>query len=109
RILALRLDRDVAVGAVLQAQLHEGKTQKVVRLGERAYRALAAAATGALLDRHSRRNTEDRIHIRPRCTLHELARVGVERFEVAALALGEKDVECERGLARARHARDDRE
>ena len=38
--------------------------------------------------------------------LHELARVGVERFEVAALALGEQDVEGEGGLARARHAGD---
>jgi hypothetical protein len=38
--------------------------------------------------------------------LHELAGVGVERFEVAALALVEQDVEGDGGLARAGDAGD---
>ena len=41
--------------------------------------------------------------------LHELARVGVQRFEIAALAFGEHDVERERRFARARDAGDHRE
>ena len=106
---ALRLDGDVAVRAVLRAELHVQQAQEVIDLGERRHRALAAAAAGALLDGDRRRDAEDRIHVRARGRLHELARVGVEGFEVAALALVEEDVEGERGLARAGHAGDDRE
>ena len=106
RVLGLRLDRHVAVGAVLRAELHVHQPQEVVDLGERGHRGLAPAAAGALLDRHGGRDAEDCVHVRPGRGLHELAGVGVQRFEVAALALGEDDVERERRLARARHARD---
>ena len=41
--------------------------------------------------------------------LHELSRVGVERLEIAALTLGEQDVEGDRALAAAAHTRDHRE
>ena len=81
----------------------------MIDLGQRRDRALAAAARGALLDRDRRRNAEDRIDVGPRGGLHELARVGVERFEVAALALGEHDIECKRRFAAAGHAGDDGE
>ena len=104
RVEALRLDRHVAVRAELRAQLHEQQAQEVVDLGLRGHRALRAAAAGALLDRHRGRDAEDRVHVGLRRRLHELARVGVERLEVAPLALGEDDVEGERGLARARDA-----
>ena len=87
---------DVAVGAVLHAELHVQQAQEVVDLGERRDRALAAAAAGALLDRHRRRNAEDRVDVGPRRRLHELARIGVERLEIAALAFVEQDVERER-------------
>ena len=105
-LLALRLDRDLAIGTVLRAELDEEQSQKVMHLGERAHRGLAAAAARALLDRYRRRDAEDRVHVGPRGRLHELARIGVERLEVAALALVEQDVEGERGLARARDAGD---
>ena len=81
----------------------------MVDLGERRHRALAPAAAGALLDRHRRRNAEDRVHVRPRGRLHELPRVGVQRFQIAALAFGEQDVEGERALAAAADAGDDGE
>ena len=106
RVLGLRLDRHVAVGAVLRAELHVHQPQEMVDLGERGHRGLAPAAAGALLDRHRGRDAEDRVHVRPGRGLHELAGVGVQRFEVAALALGKDDVECERRLARARHSGD---
>ena len=78
----------------------------MVDLGDRGHRALAAAAAGALLDGHRRRDAEDRVHVGPRGRLHELPRVGVQRLEVAALALGEQDVEGERALAAAADAGD---
>jgi hypothetical protein len=98
-----------AVRAVLHAELHVEQAQEVVDLGQRADRALAPAAAGALLDGDGRRDAEHGVDVGPRRRLHELARVGVERFEVAALALGEEDVEGQRGLARAGHAGDDGE
>src|SRR5207344_852056 len=72
-------------------------------------RALGAAAAGALLDGDGRRDAEDRVDVWLRRGLHELARIRVERLEVAALSLGEQDVEGEGGLARARDARHDGE
>ena len=105
----LRFDGDVAGGAELRAQLHVEQAQEVIDLGERGHRALAAAAAGALLDGDRGRNAVDRIHVRPRRGLHELARVRVQRFEIAALAFVEDDVERQRGFARARHAGDDGE
>src|ERR1019366_8004989 len=61
----LRLDGDVAVGAVLRAELDEQEPQEVVDLGERCDRALASAAAGALLDRDRWGNAEDRIDVGP--------------------------------------------
>ncbi len=105
----LRLDRHVAGGAELRAELHESQAQEVIDLGERGHRALAAAAAGALLDGHRRRDAVDGVDVGARRGLHELARIGVQRFEIAALAFVEDDVEGERGFARARHAGDDGE
>ena len=105
----LRLDGHVAGGAELRAELHVQQAQEVIDLGERGHRALAAAAAGALLDGHRGRNAVDGVDVRARRRLHELARIGVQRFEIAALAFVEDDVEGERGFSRARHARDHRE
>ena len=81
--------------------LTKSEAQEVMDLGERAHRALPAAAAGALLDRHRGRDAEDGVHVRAaRRRLHKLPRIGVERFQVAALALGKQDVEGQRGLAR---------
>jgi len=77
-----------------------------VDLGQRRHRALAPAAAGALLDRHRGRDAEQAIDVGPAGRLHELARVGVERFQVAPLALAEDDVEGQGGFARAGQAGD---
>ena len=106
---ALRRHRHLAVGAILRAELHIEQAQKVIQLGQRGHRTLAPAAAGALLDGDRRRNAVNGIHIRPRGWLHELARIGVERFEIAPLALAKQDIEGQRGLARAGHAGDHRE
>ena len=97
----------LAVGTVLRAQPHIDQAQEVIDLGQRRHRALEPAAAGALLDRHRGRNAVNGIQIGPRRRLHELARIGVERFQVAALALVEQDVEGQSGFARAGHAGDD--
>ncbi len=106
---ALRLDRDVAVGAVLRAELHEQQPQERVDLRERGHGALPAAAAGALLDGHGGRNAVHPVHVGPARGLHELPRVRVEGFQVPALALGKEDVEGDGALAAAAHARDDAE
>ncbi len=109
RIGGLWLDRHVAVGAVLDAELDVQQAQEVVDLRQRPDGALAAAAAGALLDRDRGRDAEDRIDVGTGRRLHELPRVGVERLEVPALPLGEHDVEGQRRLAGAGHASDDGE
>ncbi len=109
RVLALRLDRHPAVGAVLSAELDVEQPEEVIDLRERRDRALASATAGALLDRDRGRNPEDRVNVGPRRALDELARVGVERLEIAPLALGEQDVESERRFSGTRDAGDDRE
>ena len=78
-------------------------------LGGGRHRALAPAARQALLDRHRRRDAVDRVDLGPARRLHDAARVGVQRLEVASLAFVEQDVERQRALARARHAGDDAE
>src|SRR5579864_2893396 len=80
----------------------------MIDLGERRHVALAAPATGALLDGDGGRNAEDRIDVGTRGRLHELPGIGVQRLEVTTLALVEEDVEGERRLARARDAGDHR-
>src|SRR5579862_21955 len=81
----------------------------MVDLGQRRDGALAAATAGALLDRHGGWNAEDRIDIGTRSRLHELPGVGIEGFEIAALAFVEEDVEGERRLAGPRYPCDHRE
>ena len=51
----------------------------------------------------------DRIDFGSRRRLHELTRIGIERFEIATLSLVEQDVERERGFAGARNSGDHRE
>src|SRR5450759_5828987 len=78
----------------------------MIDLGERRDGALSAAAARALFDRNGRRNAVDRIYVGPRGGLHELTRVGVQGFKIAALTLFEDDVKRERRFARTRHAGD---
>src|SRR3546814_9780557 len=70
---------------------------------------LAASAAGALLDRDGGRYSVDGIDIGLAGRLDDGACIGVQRFQVAALAFVEQNVERQRGFARARYARDDGE
>ncbi|EDT04028.1 hypothetical protein BamIOP4010DRAFT_2429 [Burkholderia ambifaria IOP40-10] len=106
RLDGLRRDRRAVVDAMLEAELHIQQPQEVPDFGRGRDRALAAAARQALLDRHRRRNAVHRIDFRPPGRLHDRARIRVQRFEIAALAFVEQNVERERRLAGTRHAGD---
>mmetsp|Transcript_21531 Transcript_21531/g.83650 ORF Transcript_21531/g.83650 Transcript_21531/m.83650 type:complete len:653 (-) Transcript_21531:1654-3612(-) len=98
---ALRPHRRAVVHAALHAELDVEQAQEMPDFGGCRHRALAPAAREALLDGDRRRDAPDRVHLGPAGRLHDAARVGVQRFEVAALALVEQDVEGQRALARA--------
>src|SRR6267154_1048304 len=68
--------------------------------------AIASTLCGTIATLRSGRDAEDRVHVGTRRALDELARVGVERLEIASLAFGEKYVEGKRGFPRARDAGD---
>ena len=97
-LFALGRDRRVVIRTVLRADLDVEQPQEMIDLGERGDRALASAPAGALLDRHRRRNAEDSVDVRARGGLHELARIGIERLEIAALSFREQDIERQRAL-----------
>ena len=78
----------------------------MIDLGQRRDGALAAAAARALLDRDGRRNAVDGVDVGAAGGLDELARVRVQRLEIAALAFGEQDVERDGALAAAADAGD---
>ncbi len=105
----LRFNARVAFRTILRPQLDEQQAQKVIDLGERRDRALVPSAAGALLDRHRGRDAEYGVDVGARSGLHELPRVSVQRFKIAALALGKQNIECQRALAAARNAGNDRE
>ena len=90
----LRLHGRAVVDAVLHAQLDVQQAQEVpprwwcprCLRPPRERRCSMATVADAV----------DRVHLRPAGRLHDAAGVGVERFEVAALAFVEQDVEGER-------------
>ena len=100
-------DRPAAVEAVRLADPRPQQAQVVVDLGDRADRRPRVARRRLLVDRDGRRQALDRVHVRLVHLPEELARVGRQRLDVAALPLGVDRVERQRGLARARQAGDD--
>ena len=100
-------DRLAAVVAVRLADARPQQAQVVVDLGDRADRRPRVARRRLLVDRDRRRQALDRVDVRLVHLAEELARVGAQRLDVAALALGVDRVERERRLARARQAGDD--
>ena len=106
-ITSLRFDRDLTVRAMLRPESREQQAKEVKYLRDGGDRALAAAATGALLDAHRGRDAGDQIHVGPRQLLDELACIEIHRIEKTALAFGEQKIKRQRALARTAHARND--
>jgi hypothetical protein len=102
----LRLQRDAVLRAVGRANARVEQAQVVVDLGHRAHRGARVVARRLLLDGDRRRQALDQVDVGLLHELEELARVGRQRLDVAALPLGVERVEGERGLARARQPGD---
>ena len=99
-------DRRAALEAVRLADPRPEQAQVVVDLGHRADRRARVARGRLLVDRDRRRQALDRVHVGLLHLAEELARVGRQRLDVAALALGVDRVEGEARLARAREPGD---
>ena len=96
----LALDR-VAVGAVRDADPREQQAQVVVDLGDRADRRARVARRALLVDRDGRRQAVDLVDVRLLHLAEELAGVGAQALDVAALALGVDRVEGEAATCRS--------
>jgi len=89
---------------VLDTQLGVEQAKELIKFGDRGDGGFPASASGALLNRHGRREAGDGVDVRLFHLLHKLAGVGVETVEIAALALREEQVKGESGFAGAREA-----
>ena len=102
----LALDRQPGGRRIGHADAREQQAQVVVDLRHRADGGARVLRGRLLLDGDGRRQAVDVVDVRLLHHLQELARVGRQAFDVAALALGVDGVEGERGLARAGQARE---
>ena len=105
----LALDRLAADRAVRHADARPEQAHVVVDLGDRADRRARVAVGRLLVDRDRGAQALDEVDVGPVDLAEELARVGGQRLDVAALALGEDRVEREGRLARAGEAGEDDE
>src|SRR5262249_22762188 len=100
----LALDRQPGRGRVGHAHARPQEPHVVVDLGDGTDGRARVARGGLLLDRDGRGEAVDLVDVRLLHHLQELARIGGERLDIAALALGIDGVERERRFARAREA-----
>ena len=105
---ALALDR-VAVRAVGMAGPGEQQAQVVVDLGHRADRGPRVARRALLVDRDRRAQAVDLVDVGLLHLAQELAGVGAQALDVAALTLGVDRVEGKAALAAPGQARDHHE
>ncbi len=88
------------------ADAGEQQTQIIVDLGDRAHRRARILRGGLLLDGNGRGQALDQIDIGLAHQFQELAGVGRQRFDIAALAFGIDGVEGQGRFARSRQAGD---
>ena len=100
----LALDREAGRGRIGHADARPQQPHVIVDFGDGADGRARIARGGLLLDGNGGREAVDLVDIRLLHHLQELPRIGRERLDVAALALGIDGVEGERGLARAGQA-----
>ena len=93
-----------AFGTMRHADRGVKKTKIIVDFGNGTHGRSGTAAGGLLLDRDRRAQAVDGINIRTFHLIQELAGVGGQGFDVAALALGIDGVEGERRFARTAEA-----
>ena len=102
----LALDGQAGRRRIGDADAGEEQAHIVVDLGHRADGRARVLRGGLLLDGDGRRQALDGIDVRLLHQLQELAGIGREGFDIAALALGIDGVEGEGGLAGTRQAGD---
>ncbi len=100
----LAFDRQAGGRRVGHADARPQQAHVVVDLGDGRHRRARVLRGGLLLDRDGGRQAVDLVDVRLLHHLQELARIGRERLDVAALAFGIDGVEGERRLARAGQA-----
>ena len=100
----LAFDRQPRGGRIGHADARPQQAHVVVDLGDGADGGARVLRRGLLLDRDRRRQAVDLVDVRLLHHLQELARIGRQRLDVAALALGIDGVEGERGFAGAGQA-----
>ena len=105
----LRFDREAGGGRIRNADAGPEQAQIIVDFGDGGDRRARVAAGGLLLDRDGGREAVDMLDVRLLHHLEELARVGGQTLDVAALAFGVDGVEGEARLARAAEAGDHRQ
>ena len=105
----LALDRRAAGRAVGVADAGEQQAEVVVDLGDRADGRARVLRGRLLVDRHRGREALDEVDVGLVHLAEELARVGRQRLDVAALALGEDRVERQARLPGAGEPREDDE
>ena len=105
----LRLDRKAGGGRIGNADARPEQAHIIVDFGDGGDGRARVAAGGLLLDRDGGREAVDMLDVRLLHHLEELARVGGQTLDVAALAFGVDGVEGEARLARAAEAGDDRQ
>ncbi len=103
----LGVDRPAAVWAVGRADAGKEHAQVVIDLGDGAHRRAGVLADRLLLDGDGRAEAADEIDLGLFHLAEELAGVGGERLDVAALAFGVERVKGQAALAAARDAGDD--
>src|SRR6266446_2292749 len=108
-LAGLARDRFAAIRAMRHADGRVDDAEIIVNLGDGADGGARRPRGGFLFDGDRRGKAFDDVDFRALHLVEELARVGGERFDVAALAFGIDSVEGERGFARAGKAGDDRE
>src|SRR4029077_11546671 len=100
------LDLASAVDAVGAADAGKQEAQIVVDLSGRCHRGAGIPGRVLLTDCDRGGDAVNRVGVGLLNAFQELARVGGERFDVPALALGVDGVEGKRRLARSRYSRD---
>ena len=92
----LRRQRHMVIRAARLADAGEQQAQVVVDLGDGADRGSRVVRGGFLLDGDRRRQTFNMVDVRLFHQRQELARIGGERFDVAALPFGIQRIESQR-------------
>ena len=92
----------IRAAMVSQAGIHQ--TQTIQKLRTRAEGAANTGHAGTLMQRQRRRHIQRLIHLRLRSLCHPPTGIRGKGFKVAARAFRIQYAQCQRGLARPRHA-----